>query len=126
MHKTVKHINTIKKINKNINIRIRSVLIEKSPFLVHFETQSNAATMKIFTRSPYGLVTYNPSPVRIKKCSSLEELVNSVFKIFSNEVYKEDLRIIYSSMDFWEFYLITEGNFKGLVTHESSFKRIIK
>ena len=37
MHKTVKHINTIKKINKNINIRIRSVLIEKSPFIIKIQ-----------------------------------------------------------------------------------------
>lgn len=104
----------------------RIVLTEKSPFLVHFETLSNAGTMKIFTRSPYGLVTYNASPVRVKKCTSLEELVDSVFKIFRYEIYKEDLRIIYSTMGFWEFYLITEGNFKGLVTHKSSFIRIIK
>lgn len=37
MHKTVKHINTIKKINKNINIRVRSVLIEKSPFIIKIQ-----------------------------------------------------------------------------------------
>lgn len=104
----------------------RIVLTEKSPFLVNFEIQSDVLGMEIFTRSPYGLVTYNSYPIRVKKCTSLEELVGSVFKIFRYEIYKEDLRKIYSSMNFWEFYLITEGNHKGLVTHESSFKRIIK
>ncbi len=104
----------------------RIVLTEKSPFLVHFETQSNAGLMKTFASSPYGLVTYNFYPVRVKKCSSLEEIVDSLFKIYRYEIYKEDLRTIYSTIHFWEFYLITEGSFKGLVTHESSFERIIK
>lgn len=106
----------------------RIVLTEKSPFLVHFEIQSNAWVMMHFKRSnnDYGLVTYNDSPVRVKKCSSLEELINSIFKIFRHKICKEDLRKFYSTMNFWELYLITEGNFKGLVTHESSFKKIIK